>query len=141
MDLIQVILLSVVEGITEFLPISSTGHLILASKLLSIPQTEFVKTFEISIQLGAILSIVFLYWRSFFRDFKTLKRIIWVFVPTGVLGFLLYKLIKQFLLGNLMVTVVALFIGGVAIILIEKFFDKNTKGLKITELSLKQSVV
>ena len=134
MDFTQAIILSIVEGISEFLPISSTGHLILASRLLNIPQTEFVKTFEISIQFGAILAVVFLYGKRLLIDFKTLKRVIWVFIPTASLGFLLYGVIKSFLLGNLVVTIWALIIGGVLIL----FLEGNQK---ITELSLKKSLL
>lgn len=141
MDFVQVISLSIVEGITEFLPISSTGHLILASKLLSIPQTEFVKTFEIVIQLGAILSIVFLYGKRLLTDSDTLKRVVWVSIPTGGLGFLLYKMIKEFLIGNLLVTIFALIIGGVAIIFIEKFFKTREKQLTIANLTIRQSLI
>ena len=93
MDLFSVILLSIVEGITEFLPVSSTGHLILASKILNIPQTNFVKDFEIVIQLGAILSIVALYWSKLYKNIEAWKRIIIAFIPTGVLGFILFDFI------------------------------------------------
>lgn len=142
MDFWQAGILSIVEGISEFLPISSTGHLILASKLLSLPQNEFVKTFEIAIQSGAIFSVLFLYWKRFFKDFQTLKRIIWVSIPTGGLGFLLYKLIKEHLIGNLLVTIAALFLGGIAIIFIEKYFQRNSKdSLQITNLTMKQSFI
>src|SRR3989338_4893214 len=141
MDFTQAIILSIVEGISEFLPISSTGHLILASRLLNIPQTEFVKTFEISIQFGAILAVVFLYGKRLLIDFKTLKRVIWVFIPTASLGFLLYGVIKSFLLGNLVVTIWALIIGGVLILFLEKHFQTREGNQKITELSLKKSLL
>ena len=74
MDLFQVVILSVVEGITEFLPISSTGHLILTSRLLNIPQTEFVKSFEIIIQLGAILAVVIIYWKRLLLQKQLWKK-------------------------------------------------------------------
>src|SRR3989344_5500950 len=100
MDLIQAIILGIVEGITEFLPISSTGHLILVSDLLKISQTEFVKTFEIAIQSGAVLAVVVLFWKRFITNVEVVKRVIVAFIPTAVIGFILYKLIKTFLLGN-----------------------------------------
>src|SRR3990167_10850932 len=79
MNLISVIILSVIEGITEFLPVSSTGHLILASKLLGLAGTEYLKTFEIVIQLGAILAVVVLYWRKFFVDIEIYKKLLLAF--------------------------------------------------------------
>ena len=86
MSLPAVILLAIVEGITEFLPVSSTGHLILTSRLLGLSQTEFLKRFEISIQLGAILSVVVLYGKLLATDVRTLKRIAVAFMPTAVIG-------------------------------------------------------
>lgn len=133
--------MAIVEGITEFLPVSSTGHLILTSKLLDIPQTEFIKTFEISIQLGAIVSIVFLYGNRLIKDKEVLKRVTWVFIPTAFLGFLLYALIKNYLLGNLWVTVWALLIGGILIIILERYFKNNEGRLEIKNLTLKSSII
>ncbi|MBI3984818.1 MAG: undecaprenyl-diphosphate phosphatase [Candidatus Levybacteria bacterium] len=125
MDFLQAIILSVVEGITEFLPISSTGHLILASNLLNIPQTEFVKDFEIVIQLGAILSIVFLYFGRFMQSSQIWKKILAAFIPTAVVGFILFKFIKEFLLGNLYITLFALFVGGILLILLELLYKEK----------------
>jgi undecaprenyl-diphosphatase len=119
MSLLESVILGIVEGITEFLPISSTAHLILTSKLLAIGQTEFLKSFEISIQLGAILAIVALYWRALFIDMAVLKRIVLAFVPTAILGGLLYKFIKAYLLSNTDVVLWALFIGGAVLIVFE----------------------
>ena len=118
MDFLQAIILSIVEGLTEFLPISSTGHLVLASKLLNIMQTDFVKSFEIIIQLGAIFAIIFLYWQTIIKNKEVWKRIIIAFIPTAIIGFFLYKIIKTFLIGNPTVTLFALFIGGVLLILL-----------------------
>lgn len=125
MDLFQAFILGVVEGVTEFLPVSSTGHLILAGHLLRIPPTEFFKTFEIAIQLGAILAVVVLYWKRFLLDFEVLKRVAAAFLPTAVIGFVLYKLIKKFLLGNAFVVVAALFIGGLLLIVFEKWHQEK----------------
>jgi undecaprenyl-diphosphatase len=124
MNPIQAIILGVVEGTTEFLPISSTGHLILVSKLLSIPQTEFVKSFEIVIQSGAILAVLLLYARRITSNINLAKKILFAFLPTAIVGFMLYKLIKQFLIGNISVTLLSLFLGGVILILVE-FYLKN----------------
>src|SRR3990172_7234646 len=119
MDFIQAIVLGVVEGITEFLPISSTGHLILASNILRISQTEFVKTFEIAIQSGAILSVVFLYYRTITSDIDLMKRVLVAFTPTAVIGFTLYKFIKQYLIGSSEVVLLSLFLGGIVLIAVE----------------------
>ena len=132
MNYIQAIILSIVEGITEFLPVSSTGHLILASYLLKITQTEFVKSFEIFIQLGAIFSIVFLYKDTIFKKIAVWKKVLAAFVPTAVVGLILYKIIKHYLLGNSYVTVAALFIGGILFIILEKIYQK--KKVEITSI-------
>lgn len=124
MNLLQTIILSIVEGITEFLPISSTGHLILTSKFLSIPQTEFVKSFEIIIQLGAILAVVVIYFSKLLRNFVLLKNTLIAFLPSIVFGLLFYDYIKQYLIGNSMVVVWSLLIGGVVMLLFEHFHKK-----------------
>lgn len=125
MNLLEVLILSVVEGISEFLPISSTGHLVLAAKLLSIQQTEFVKSFEIAIQLGAILSIVFLYFKTVLGNRAMWSRVLAAFIPSAVVGLLLYTFIKGVLIGNAMVTLAALFVGGIIMIVIELLFTEK----------------
>ncbi|HEX6977067.1 MAG TPA: undecaprenyl-diphosphate phosphatase [Patescibacteria group bacterium] len=139
MNILQTLILSVVEGLTEFLPISSTGHLVLAAKLLAISQNTFTKTFEISIQSGAILAAIILYWKVLAFDRNVLKRIIISFIPTGIVGLIAYKVIKDSFLGNLNLTLASLFVGGIVIILFERYFQKNKGKLKIKDLSLKRS--
>lgn len=119
MDWLTALILGIVEGVSEFLPISSTGHLILASQLMGLGHTEFLKSFEIAIQVGAILSVVALYWRRLLVDFETIKKLIVAFLPTGILGFTLYRLVKQFLLGSPNVVLWSLFLGGIFIIAFE----------------------
>jgi len=127
--LIIAIILGVVEGVTEFLPVSSTGHLILATELLGFDADKWA-AFNVIIQLGAILAIVVLYWRTFWAVLDGLFRgqtMSWLFVrniligflPSAILGFLLIKNIEA-LLGNAMVVAVALIVGGIAILVIEK---------------------
>ena len=118
MTLLQAIILGIVEGLTEFLPISSTGHLILTSKLLGLSQTNFQKSFEIAIQLGAIASVVMLYWRRFL-DPAVLSRVIAAFIPTGIIGFALYKVVKTYLFDSEAVVLWALGLGGIALIVFE----------------------
>lgn len=128
MTIIQSLILGIVEGITEFLPISSTGHLILASSLFGIIQSEFVKTFEIVIQLGAILAVVVLYWRAFLK-IELIKKIAVAFIPTGVIGLAFYHILKTHLLGNNLVVLASLFIGGIIFIFFEKWYGKREDAL------------
>lgn len=125
MTIIHSIILGIVEGFTEFLPISSTAHLTLTSQLLGLSQSAFVKTFEIAIQSGAIVAVIVIYWRKFL-DLKILKQIIFAFIPTAVIGLLLYKIAKMYLLGNISVVLWSLAIGGVIIILFEKYWVKKS---------------
>lgn len=141
MNLFHALILSIVEGITEFLPISSTGHLILTSSLLYIPQTEFVKSFEIIIQMGAICAIILLYGKFLLqaKSKKLLINLLLAFIPTAILGFTLYKYIKQYLIGSSFITVISLFIGGLILIGFEKFV-KVDKQETIENLTPLQSV-
>ncbi len=141
MDLIQTLILSFVEGVTEFLPISSTGHLVLASHVLGIKQTEFVKSFEIIIQLGAILSIVFLYYKTLLNT-KIWPKIFVAFLPSAVVGLIFYKIIKEYLIGNSLITVIALLIGGIAFILVEYFNkEKPNPTSKIEQITFKNALI
>jgi undecaprenyl-diphosphatase len=118
-NLLQALIFGIVEGITEFLPISSTGHLMLTAQLLGLSQTEFLKTFEIVIQFGAILSVVVLYWKTLLVNFEALKRVILAFLPTAALGLLFYKIIKQYLMKSNQVVLWSMFIGGICLIVFE----------------------
>lgn len=120
MDILHAVVLGVVEGATEFLPISSTAHLVLASDLMRLEQSNFLKSFEIIIQTGAILAVVALYWRKF-MDLELLKRLVVAFVPTGIVGFVLYKLIKSFFIGNTILILCVLGVGGVLLIVFERY--------------------
>ena len=126
MSLFHALILGIVEGITEFLPISSTAHLILTSHLLRIAESEFVKSFEIIIQLGAILSVVVLYWRRFW-NWDVVKVLVVAVIPTGVIGLTVYKAIKGYLLGNIPVVLAALVVGGIALIVFERFQEQRTQ--------------
>lgn len=129
MDILQSIIIGIVEGITEFLPISSTAHMVLASKLLNIQQTDFVKSFEIIIQFGAICSVLVLYWKRFLLDFESLKRVLAAFVPTAILGFILYKFIKEYLISNQTIIIWSLLLGGVFLIIFELFHKEKEEAL------------
>jgi len=138
MTIIHALIFGLVEGITEFLPISSTAHLILTANLLTIPQTDYIKSFEIIIQLGAILAVVVLYFKRFF-EIEVLKRLIVAFIPTGILGLTLYKMIKSYLLGNTTIILTAMALGGLILILLERFVFKtaSTDAPDITTISYK----
>jgi len=140
MSFIHVLTLSIIEGFTEFLPISSTGHLILASKLLLLTETDFLKTFEIVIQLGAIMAVVVLYMKKFLSSIKLIKKLIVAFIPTAIIGFTLYPLIKDVLLGSSIITLNALFWGGIAIIGVEWFLKQKDPSIKDTkDITYKQA--
>lgn len=139
MNILDALLLAVVEGITEFLPISSTGHLVLTSHLLGIEQTAFLKSFEVIIQLGAILAIVALYWKIFLKNVKIWKRIVVAFLPTAIIGLFAYDIVKS-LLGQEIVTVAALFFGGIILILFELLYkEKSHHAGNIEDISLKNA--
>lgn len=121
MTIIDSIILGIIEGATEFLPISSTGHLILGGRVLGIPETDFLKSFEIIIQLGAIAAVLVVFWSSFWKP-DNLKKIIVGSLPTAFIGFGFYKIIKNNLLGSEMVVLWALLLGGLFLILFELFY-------------------
>jgi len=137
MSLLHAIILGIVEGITEFLPVSSTAHLILASKLLAL-DSEFVKSFEIIIQFGAILSVVVLYWNRFW-NWDVLKKLVVAVIPTGVIGLTVYKAVKSYLLGNVTVVLLALLIGGIALILFERFRESVDTKVDFTEITYRRA--
>ena len=123
MSIIQTIILGIVEGITEFLPVSSTGHMIIAQKLLAIESTDFVKAFTVNIQFGAILSVVVLYWKRFFQTLDFYWKLIIAVIPALVLGFLFSEKIDA-LLENVAVVAVMLVLGGVLMLFVDKWFDR-----------------
>ncbi|MFB3924946.1 MAG: undecaprenyl-diphosphate phosphatase [Syntrophales bacterium] len=142
MDLLNALILGIVQGVSEFLPISSTGHLILTSHLLGLAHTDFLKSFEISIQLGSILSVVILYWRSLLVDFEVIKRVAVAFLPTGVLGLTLYRIVKQYLLGSEHIVLWSLFIGGILLILFERWHTEKREIVpEISRMSYKTAFI
>ena len=126
MNIIQTIIIAIVEGLTEFLPVSSTGHMIIAQKLLAIESTEFVKAFTVNIQFGAILSVVVLYWKRFFQSFDFYWKLIIAVIPALVLGFLFAEKIDA-LLENVFVVAVTLVIGGVFMLFVDKWFNNSNE--------------
>ncbi len=141
MSLLQVTIFSLVEGITEFLPVSSTGHLILTADLLGLAQTDVQKSFEIAIQLGAILAVVLLYGRALLKDVRTMQRVAVAFIPTAVIGFLLHGIVKRLLLGNTSVVLWSLLIGGIILIVFERFRPVRSSTSAINKMTYGQAVL
>ncbi len=138
MTLLHATLLGLIEGLTEFLPISSTAHMIMGSRLMGLQQTEFLKFFEVFIQIGAIFAVVFLYFKQFFNS-KLIKQLMFSFVPTAVIGFLLYKVIKTiFFESNILIAVSLITIGAVFII-VERMKLKEHKS--IAQMTLQTAVI
>ncbi len=119
MGIIETILLAIIEGLTEFLPVSSTGHMILASSAMKIHEDEFVKTFEIFIQLGAILAIASMYIKRFLQGIEIYTKLLVAFIPTAIIGFLAYDFIKAYLFNPVVVSI-SLILGGIILIWIDK---------------------
>lgn len=144
MSVFDIIILSIVEGITEFLPISSTAHLILTSHILNLPKDNFLTTFEVSIQLGAIAAVIYLYAKKLSQNIGLLKKSLVAFVPTGFLGIFAYSYIKS-LLNDPFVPVTMLFLGGIAIIGIEYYYKgqktKNVTYKKLAEMPYKDALL
>jgi undecaprenyl-diphosphatase len=126
LDVITAIVLAVVEGVTEFLPVSSTGHTILAAVLLGVQQTPFVKSFELVLEFGSIVSVVALYWRMFL-NLEVLKRLVVGVIPTGIVGVLIYRTFKDVLFGNEQIVLWALLVGGIFLIVFELRYKERAK--------------
>lgn len=124
MNIIQSIILAIIEGLTEFLPVSSTGHMIIASSVLGIAENEFVKNYTVIIQFGAILSVVVLYWKRFFKSVEFYIKLFIAFIPAAVIGLLTIDYIDM-LLGNVIVVAVSLLLGGIFLLFVDKIFEKN----------------
>ncbi len=141
MNYTEAILLGIVEGLAEFLPISSTGHLVLVSYWLGIPESDFLASFQIIIQLGAIAAVLFLYWRSFL-SVAIVSRLICSFIPTALVGLTLYPLVKGVLLGSPLIVVLALALGGVVLILFERVHTEyQQENQSITDITYKQAII
>ena len=138
MTIIDAIILGIVEGLSEFLPISSTGHLILASAMMKLKQSEAHKVFEVTIQLGAMLAVVQIYRKQLISRIELLKKVCFAFLPTGVLGYLLYKLVKSFFQPALVSYM--LIAGGIAFIFIEWWMrNRPATTSSLDEISYRQA--
>lgn len=126
MSILEAIVLAIVEGITEYLPVSSTGHMIITSSLFGIAGNDFVKMFTVAIQFGAILSVVVLYWKRFFQSVDFYLKLFVAFLPAMVFGFLFNDYIDA-LLENATVVALSLLLGGIVLLFVDKWFDANER--------------
>lgn len=141
MSIIEVIILSIIQGITEFLPISSTGHMILAAHVIGMENTEFLKTFEISIQLSTVLAIVIMYRGKLFAGLKLYYKLFWAFIPVAVIGFLFYDFIKAILFNTIVVST-TLILGGVILIWLDRWTrERETKFKNLEDISTKKALL
>jgi undecaprenyl-diphosphatase len=134
----QALILALIEGVTEYLPVSSTGHLIVASAVMGLNEDSFVKSFNIIVQFGAILSVVVLYWRRLLAPLSFYVKIAIAFLPAAVLGFLVKNKIDA-ILGRVEIVGAALFIGGLILILIDRKQDRFNGSKTIHDLSYRDS--
>jgi len=137
MTLIQAIIIAIVEGITEFLPISSTGHMIITQSLLGIPSTDFVKAFTVNIQFGAILSVIVLYWKRFFQTWDFYLKLFVACLPL-IIAYLLEKQIDN-MLESVLIVAIALLVGGVFLIFVDQWFDRPENDN--TRLTFKKALI
>lgn len=135
MTIFHGVILGIIEGLTEFLPISSTAHMIIAAEWLKIPSSDFLKTFEISIQLGAILAVVILYWKRIWSSWNLIGKIATAFIPTAIIGLIFYKIVKNYLLDNNYIIASALLIGGIILIIFEGANSKKDSGKNLASTS------
>ena len=143
MTYLHALLLAIVEGITEFLPVSSTGHMIIASALLGIPVTPFFKLYLVVIQLGAILSVFAVYWRRFFQSFDFYLKLLVAFLPIVLVGLLLKKYIDA-LLESVTTVAVMLLLGGIVLLFIDRWFpqeDPNEGGHPVTNPGWREALI
>ncbi len=124
MGYLEAIILSIIEGLTEFLPVSSTGHMIIASTFMDIASDDFTKLFTVAIQFGAILSVVIVYFKKFFQSINFYTKLFVAFIPTGILGLLLKDYVDQ-LLENIWVVAISLLLGGIILLFVDKWFESN----------------
>lgn len=130
MNLIETIIIAIVEGLTEFLPVSSTGHMIITQSLLGVESTEFVKAFTVNIQFGAILSVIVLYWKRFFQSWDFYYKLFIAFLPAAIIGLLFIDYIDA-LLESVLVVAIMLMVGGVFMLFVDKWFNKPIENQEV----------
>ncbi|MDA3891298.1 MAG: undecaprenyl-diphosphate phosphatase [Salinivirgaceae bacterium] len=138
MNWFEALIIAIVEGLTEFLPVSSTGHMIITQKLLGVENSDFVKAFIINIQFGAILSVVILYWKKFFQTLNFYYKLFVAFIPAAVFGLLFGDIIDG-LLENVLVVAIMLVLGGIVLVFVDNWFKQPHE--KEQEVSYKKSFI
>ncbi|MDR0798901.1 MAG: undecaprenyl-diphosphate phosphatase, partial [Dysgonamonadaceae bacterium] len=131
MSILHTIIIAIVEGLTEFLPVSSTGHMIITESLLGVEPSEFVKAFTVIIQFGAILSVLVLYWKRFFQTWDFYWKLLIAFLPAAIFGFLFSDKIDE-LLESVTVVAIMLIVGGIFMLFVDKIFQKTSANQRIT---------
>lgn len=131
MSYFEAVIIAIVEGLTEFLPISSTGHMIIAEKLLGTEMNEFTKAFTVNIQFGAILSVIILYWKRFLQSFSFYYKLFVAFIPAAILGFLFSDQIDA-MLESVFVVALMLLLGGIFFLFVDKMFNNTDENREPT---------
>lgn len=140
MNLLHAIVLAIIEGLTEFLPVSSTGHMIIGSTAMGIATNPFVKVFTVAIQFGAILSVLVLYWRRFFQNFDFYLKLFVAFLPAAVFGLVFKKVIDR-LLENIVVVGIALVAGGIVFLFLDGVFERRSRrNTDVSHISLPKAL-
>jgi undecaprenyl-diphosphatase len=142
MNTIQALIIAIIEGLTEYLPVSSTGHMIFASSYFGIQEDDFVKLFQVSIQFGAILAVVVLYWRKFFdfSKFNFYIKLICAVIPALVLGKLFDDKIEA-VLGDPIPIAIVLILGGIVLLFVDKHFENTSTIIKEEDITIKKAVI
>lgn len=139
MTFLEIFFYSLIEGLTEFLPVSSTGHLIIFSHFLTKENESFIKSFEVIIQFGAIFSVLVVYWRTFVTSVQFYKNLFVAFLPTAIIGFLLRNRVNEWL-GSIQIVAWALIIGGIILIASDHYFKStSTAGKSLDNLNYRES--
>jgi len=143
MNIFQAIVIGIVEGVTEFLPISSTFHQIFTAKILGITQTDFIKLFEVFIQCGAIVAVILLYWNTIEKDRELVKKTLIAFVPTAIIGFALNKIIQDVFFNSTSLLLCAFIVVGFLFFIVEFYFsrDKNVLRRSLTSFTYTEAIV
>lgn len=140
MNILHAIILGAVEGVTEFLPVSSTFHLILAGKLLGLQETEFQKLFAVAIQSGAILAVAATFVKTVWNNMQLAKKTVAAFIPTALIGFLLYGIIKTLFLENFVLQISVFIAVGIIFLLFEKYFSHSLTR-SIADITYKEALL
>lgn len=135
----EALIMAIVEGLTEFLPVSSTGHMIITQGVLGFESTEFTKAFLVNIQFGTILSVVVLYWKRFFQSIDFYLKLFVAFLPAAIIGFLASDYIDQ-MLESVLVVAIMLVLGGVFLLFVDKLFDQNNIHVKDQNISFQKAL-